>query len=119
MVVGHKVYALPLMPAMRQQMNLTQAQRESVGIRHILPCDMTDAELAKHNKQKKNARKRAKRRAAGANPREKSKSRLKPWEALGMGESRFYELGYHRTNSGLLLKSDGLTDRLSTSPNSL
>ena len=79
---------------------LSNDARERLRAWRIPPWDKTDAELAEQSRARRNANRRAKRRAAGAKPRSiyllKSKSHKKPWEALGISRATYYRQGYHR-----------------------
>ncbi len=76
--------------ALALKLNLTEVDRRGLGIRTIGAVDMTPAERKQQRKLRDRQRQRDKRRARGATPRESSKSRLKPWEALGMSRPTFY-----------------------------
>jgi hypothetical protein len=82
--------------ALAIQLNLTEAERSRHGIRTIGSVDMTPEERKQQRKLQDRARKRKARRTKGAKPREQwlaanSKSREKPWLALGMGRSAYYK----------------------------
>jgi hypothetical protein len=79
-----------------RMLNLMQIERldPEVMAKNIRPIDKDDAEVAEERKAKKAARKRARRRAAGAVPRSEyesnSISRQRPWEAEGISRSTWY-----------------------------
>jgi hypothetical protein len=71
-------------------MNLTEADRQRIGIRTIGAIDMTPAERKQQRKLRDKERKCAGRRAKGAKPHEESKSRTKPWLADGISRRTWY-----------------------------
>jgi hypothetical protein len=79
------------------ELNYTAAEWHELRLRTIAPVDMTAAERKLHNKLRKRQRMRVKRRIEeGRTPRAQyeanSKSRTKPWEAVGMCRSKWYKL---------------------------
>jgi hypothetical protein len=99
--------------ALAIQLNLTEAERSRHDIRTIGAVDMTPEERNQQRKLQDRARKRKARRTKGAKSREQwlaahSKSREKPWLALGMGRSAYYKR----------LKAARLTDRGQFRPHS-
>jgi hypothetical protein len=77
---------------------LTATEREALSIGTIRPCDLTPAQFELARTEKRRARNRAiqtaKRRRAGAVPREQyltqSRSRTRPWEAEGTSRATYY-----------------------------
>jgi hypothetical protein len=64
-------------------LGFTGAEWKILRLRTIAPIDMTRAERVAYSQILAAQRKKAKRRAKGAKPREQSLSRLKPWAAEG------------------------------------
>jgi hypothetical protein len=89
--------------ALGRRMMLTAAERNHLRIGTIRPCDLTPIEFELARKEKRRARNRAiqaaKRRRAGALPREQylvqCLSRTRPWEALGISRRTYYRR-WHR-----------------------
>jgi hypothetical protein len=78
-----------------ERLNLTNIDRERLRVWSILPCDMTDQQLAEQRKAKARARVRRNRQKRGAKLRSRwladnSKSRLKPWKTEGMSRAKWY-----------------------------
>jgi hypothetical protein len=79
-------------------LHLTSAERDTLKIRTIAPCDQTRAQRQALRKAKKRERdrerQRLKRKVAGAVTREqylaKSRSRLKPWVPQGISRAKWY-----------------------------
>jgi hypothetical protein len=77
---------------------LTAIEREALSIGTIRPFDLTPVQFELARKEKRRARNRAiqtaKRRKAGAVPREQylaqSRSRTRPWEAQGISRATYY-----------------------------
>lgn len=72
-------------------LGLTAARREALKIRTIGAVDQTKAEREAACRKRARAAKAAKRSAAGARPREQSAERQRPWEALGMCRTTWYQ----------------------------
>jgi hypothetical protein len=94
---------------LRDRVGLRNADRERLKAWNIPPCDVTEAELAEHNRAKKRARDTDRRRKAGVKPRSiylsKSKSTLKPWEALDISKATYYRRGLHLETSARQLET--------------
>lgn len=81
-----------------KKLQLTAAERTSLRITTIAPCDQTPAEREAARKERKRQRDRDRRRrqraAAGGIPRAQyeatSKSQKRPWEAEGMSKRTWY-----------------------------
>lgn len=77
---------------------LTATEREALSIGTIRPCDLTPAQFELARTEKRRVRNRAlqtaKRRKAGAAPREhylaQSRSRTRPWETEGISRATYY-----------------------------
>jgi hypothetical protein len=78
-------------------LNLTMADRTSLGITTIGAIDCNQQQRAELRRERKRAYAEARRRAAGAKPRAQyeaeSLSRTKPWEQMGMSRSTWYAKG--------------------------
>jgi hypothetical protein len=76
----------PCRNELREQVRLSAANMERLGITHIPPFDLTDQQLADYRRAKRNAKRRARR---SKQPRDDflrfSISRLEPWKTLGIG----------------------------------
>jgi hypothetical protein len=76
------------------KLNLAEAERGRLKIQTIAAVDVTDEERTQMRKTSNAELQRAKRRAQGAKSRDErlasSKSRTKPWLALGLGRSVYY-----------------------------
>ena len=77
-----------------EKLRLLNQEREALGIRTILPIDMTERQLQEQRKAKKRVRDERRRRKAGRKTREtylaNSLSRLKPWEAEGISRRTWF-----------------------------
>lgn len=85
-----------------ERLRLTNAERERLKLWSILPCDMTDQQLAEQRKAKARARVRRNRQKRGAKPRSRwladnNISRTKPWKLAGFKCRRTWER--HRKNA--------------------
>jgi hypothetical protein len=72
------------------QLHLTKAEREALGITKARPRGMTAKTFAAYQRAQKTAAKKARRQAAGATAREQSDAQTKPWEALSISRRKFY-----------------------------
>jgi hypothetical protein len=82
--------------ALAIQLNLTEAERRALKVRTIGSVDLTPEERQRQRKLHDRARKQKARRTKGAKSRDEwlaahSKSREKPWLALGIGRSAYYK----------------------------
>jgi len=75
---------------LKEEIWLSNAEREQCRAWRILPCDMTDAELEQQRKDKKRARDRARYQKTRPNYLMDSISRKKPWEAEGVSRATWY-----------------------------
>ena len=77
-----------------EKLRLLNQEREALGIRTILPIDMTEEQLQEQRKAKKRVRDERRRRKAGRKTREtylaNSLTRLKPWEAEGISRRTWF-----------------------------
>jgi hypothetical protein len=74
-----------------RQAMMPQAVRERHRVYNIPPIDMTDEDLAEHNRLKRNARRRLKqKRIPRSIYRANSKSQTKPWDAEGISRRSWY-----------------------------
>jgi hypothetical protein len=100
-----------------QMLRITNAEREDLALRTIGACDVSKAERTKRRKAKDRERKRARRMAVGAIPRDMSLSRTRPWEREGISRRTWYRrrqmLG---TNSSAILLSSFTADELVPPP---
>ena len=71
-------------------LQLTVAERESLGITRIRPGRMTGRQFTAYRRQRKTAQEKVRRIANGARPREQSKAQLQPWDALGMSRATYF-----------------------------
>jgi hypothetical protein len=80
--------------ALGQKLNLTNQERQALGIRTIAPIDMTDEQMAEQRKARKRARELRRRLARGSKPRNiylaGSLTRKKPWEIEGISRATWY-----------------------------
>jgi hypothetical protein len=79
------------------RLNLTEAERQRLGITTIGAIDLPKAERTKRRKHEARLRDQRRRRARGGKTRHeyeaKSLSRTKPWAALGISRRTWYRLG--------------------------
>jgi hypothetical protein len=90
-------------PELREMIQLSLADRERLGIKMVRPIDLTDEEFAQYQKDRKNAKRRARRLKAGMKPRDhyesNSISQMRPWELAGFSRATWYR---RRDKSGSL-----------------
>jgi hypothetical protein len=67
-----------------RRLGLTNAERELLKVWQFLPIDMTDQQLAKHRKDKNNARRKAKRNKTRVEYLSSCLTATKPWKAEGI-----------------------------------
>ena len=72
-------------------------QHETLQLRGIHPCDISDEDLAERRKARKRAREQQRRKGKGAKPRSaylasfaNSINKTKPWVQLGMSKASYY-----------------------------
>jgi hypothetical protein len=79
------------------RLNLTEVERQSLGITTIGSVEVTKAERLARRREQDRLRRRRQLRAEGAKPRAEyeahSFSRNKPWEVLGMSRITWYRRG--------------------------
>jgi hypothetical protein len=77
-----------------KRLNLTNCERERLGLRTIAANDMTDEQMAEWRRLKKNERNRLRmqpfRHKAGVRSQATSLSKHKPWKALGISRASWY-----------------------------
>jgi hypothetical protein len=77
-----------------ERLNLTNHERERLGLRTIAAADMTDEQMAEWRRVKKNKRNRLymqrARRKAGAKSRATPLSKRQPWTALNISRANWY-----------------------------
>jgi hypothetical protein len=83
--------------ALGRYLGISYAARQELDIRTIGACDVTKRTRALMRKRKKQKVSAERRLASGAQPRSKSLSATKPWQALNMSRTTWYER--RRTNS--------------------
>lgn len=71
---------------------LVDEEREACGCWSIWPIDLSLAEAKLRTKNKDRAYQADKRRAAGASPQSESLARTKPWIAVGLGRTKWFEM---------------------------
>ncbi len=85
--LAERVIARPLRwtaDSLGKRLGLTDAMRTALGITTIGSMDVSKAKRLARRRERNNAAKAAKRRAAGAKPRAVSAARTRPWEAWGI-----------------------------------
>lgn len=84
--------------AILDQLPITAADARALGLIHLNPCPI---QKARHRKTADRERQQRRRRASGQKSRDDyeadSRSRQKPWEALGIARSTWYRKGMHKT----------------------
>lgn len=71
-------------------LRLTEDERRRLGITTIRPAGWTEDDYTKHRRSTKSASAKRSREGKGATPRELSVTALKPWEAEGIGKTKWY-----------------------------
>jgi len=87
-------YIWPWREQLRERLHLSTVDREYLMAWRVRPYDKTDEQLAKYNRDKRNAKRKLKRRKSGMKSRSiyesYSISRLKPWISEGISESTWW-----------------------------
>jgi hypothetical protein len=73
-----------------EMLHIPNQEREALKLWRFIPFDMTDQQMKELRKAKHRARERGRRRAAGAKPRERSLSELKPWLTAGISRATWF-----------------------------
>jgi hypothetical protein len=73
-----------------QQLQVTNEERERLGLTQMKPIDMSDEQLAEQRRNKNNARRRAKHGRSREQYLAEMASRPKPWIAAGLTRSQWY-----------------------------
>jgi hypothetical protein len=84
---------MPTPKALGRSMRLTNRERERHRLWTIMPCDMTEEQLAEQRRQKDRARKMKTRRKCGAESREAYLARVtgsQPWRTQGIHRSTYF-----------------------------
>ena len=90
-----------------ERLRLTNAERERLRLWRIAPVDLTGEELIEQRKAKDRARKRKRYVCSRADYLAKSKSKLKPWEAEGIGRRTWYRRrGTSPSSANILIGED-------------
>jgi hypothetical protein len=75
-----------------RKLGVTYEMRTLLDLRTVGACDVTKKWRDAIQQQKESFDKRWRREQAGAAPQERSARRNKPWEAMGMGKTKYYAL---------------------------
>jgi hypothetical protein len=98
---------------LRERVFLRNADRERLKAWRIPPCDMTPKQLAKHNRDKRNAKQRLNRRKAGVKSRsiylKDSLSQSEPWKQQGISRATWFR--HRKRETGLSKVQNGLQSR--------
>jgi hypothetical protein len=93
-----------------QHLELYDEDRERLQAWMVGAVDVTPEQRKAINKEKHRKVQERARRKSGAIPRDvylnAAASRTKPWEALGMGRTKYYDLGLHLTDGGGQVRDD-------------
>ncbi|MGC1178452.1 MAG: hypothetical protein WA884_05380 [Methyloceanibacter sp.] len=85
---------MPTAKVLSHRLQVTNVERERIGLRTILPVDMTKEQLAEQRRAKDRARKQRRRLKRGGRTREAYlatfRQRPKPWEIEGMSKRTWY-----------------------------
>jgi hypothetical protein len=100
-----------------ESLRLTNAEREGLGLWSILPCDVTQEDLAEQRKRKERERKRRKRKEDGHMTREEYRASVasqKPWIKEGVSRATWFrrkaETGSVRTPQSVRLGSSAVRE---------
>jgi hypothetical protein len=95
-VLGWKTHSLLTVDAIARKHRITQNEVESFCLEALVSFERPKHVRKRDRKTKDRDRKRASRIAAGATPQAESKTATKPWLALGLTRTAYYEQGHHK-----------------------
>lgn len=95
-VMARESGSFPTMDEIAEHLHITRDEVEGACLRSLRAFDNPERDRERNNKARNKARQGEARIEKGAKPHSKSKARTKPWEALRMSRSSYYEKGLHK-----------------------